>query len=202
MGEPLPLSPTRGTQLRLRSLVFRARWSFGHGRRHRKLAITFLSVSGNRRGSLFRSRPLFRDTPSGFTLAEILVVLVIIGILTLFMIPRYEAITSAGTENRAWRILAATITEAQDYAVLLGRPVRIVFDFSQHRVFVPETHIAFTWNEELSIAVRGEKDVSFRSRGRFEVPVDARGRTPRFSVRIEHKIKSLNPFTGLLEERT
>lgn len=89
------------------------------------------------------SRPTtfkFRKTPprnraAGFTLLEVIVVVALIALLTVFTLPQISSVFKASLRTAA-REVASTSKEAYNAAVMTGRVHRMVFDLNKHEYWV------------------------------------------------------------------
>jgi prepilin-type N-terminal cleavage/methylation domain-containing protein len=93
------------------------------------------SLSPNGRASSFRSRAAGRAGQAGFTLIEIGVVLLVIGIVIGMVVPRFRD-NSHAELVAASRKLALTFRFLRHEAILNGRTYRLNYDIDQQRYWI------------------------------------------------------------------
>jgi general secretion pathway protein H len=91
-----------------------------------------ISATGNRRGREDGSTPLGRTAEHGFTLIELMVVLVIVALATAAVVVALPS-GSRGLRGEA-TAFAARAVAARNAAIVSGRPVRVVADAGGYRV--------------------------------------------------------------------
>ena len=138
--------------------------------------------------------------PSGFTLAEILIVTVIIAIASLFLAPRFDSIIDSQNSRRTFRLISGLVQQAQDLAVVKGKNLTVQFDLDHNHAFIKGTDIRLDWPEHARVTIRPNKTPSFVTKGVVPIHVSAFGKMERFSLVINDRIHArMNPYTGLLE---
>lgn len=78
---------------------------------------------------------MFFKNQKGFTMIEILVVIALISLITLFALPNVTSILKI-TLNTATRELATAIKETSQSTILTGRMHRIVYDLEENKFWV------------------------------------------------------------------
>lgn len=81
--------------------------------------------------------PLLNQRISGFSLLELMVVVVLIGGLILIAIPSLRALTSLDIKKEITKI-AGLASEVYDRAAIMGKTHRIVFDMDEQKYWVEE----------------------------------------------------------------
>lgn len=79
-----------------------------------------------------------RGTRQGFTLIEVLIVLVIVGLATSGLVLSVGAVTRAHLRSSSWTV-AAAVRQAYSHAVSTGKATRVVLDFEARTVFIEDT---------------------------------------------------------------
>jgi prepilin-type N-terminal cleavage/methylation domain-containing protein len=135
----------------------------------------------------------------GFTLVELLIVLVIIGLGTALAMPGIEALTNQGAHDRALRMIAGAVARAQDRALSRRSAQTITIDLDARLVAVSdETPTPLPAGVAIGIIPADEQ--APREEGRLSLAVDRHGNIEPFELRIGHStVLVANPFTGALE---
>jgi prepilin-type N-terminal cleavage/methylation domain-containing protein len=94
-----------------------------------------------------RKAAINRRTPKGFSLIEILIVVLIMGVLTAALLPYFESSTPDQLESAA-QIVAADLDYARSLAIAGGSKYRITFDTAQQQ-YILEHSGANTLLDEL-----------------------------------------------------
>lgn len=146
-------------------------------------------------------RPRFARTLSsaGFTLVELLLVVVVLASIAAIAMPRLESLSEAGAEDRTLRLFGGAAIRAQDLALRHGRPVPLVLDLDARTLTVgADDPVALPTRSSLSIA---PPDGAFVGTGRFEAVVERDGLMPALLVRVgDRPVRRLHPFTADLVE--
>ncbi len=146
-----------------------------------------------------RPAPAPRRAAPGFTLVELLVVIVILALASLLVIPRLDALTDQGSDERAFRLIAGGIARAQDRALLDRRPRSLLIDLDRRLLSVEGDPDPLALPSHSRIVVE-RADGSVHEAGTVAIAVDAHGNIDPFELRIGTRIRALaNPFTGALE---
>lgn len=142
----------------------------------------------------------------GFTLMELLIVVVIISLTAAVLAPQFESLSEAGSEERALRLLSGAIARAQDLATLEHQPVSIIVDLTTRHVTLGPDRKAGLDPESLElprrcrIGIEQEDGGGVLWEGRVTLTVDQDGYVNPFRVRIgDHVRLKVHPFTGELE---
>lgn len=140
-----------------------------------------------------------RADSTGFTLVELLIVVVILGIAAAVLIPRVDSFTHAGASERAFRLVQGVILRAGDLAVLRRRPMTVRLDLDgltaqvkgeEKPVALPDCGLAVIDPGRRSRQVAGVAEIVIEPNGNveprvFEFGPDLRG--------------VLNPVTAVIE---
>jgi prepilin-type N-terminal cleavage/methylation domain-containing protein len=155
---------------------------------------------GNRVSSMFCSSiRIHHSSFRGFSLVELLIVLVIIGLGTALAMPGIEALTNQGAHDRALRMIAGAVARAQDRALARRSAQTITIDLDARLVTVSdEAPIPLPAGVAIGIVPADER--ASREEGHISIAVDRHGNIEPFELRIGHStVLVANPFTGALE---
>lgn len=140
-----------------------------------------------------------RTHASGFTLVELLIVVVVLATIAAIAAPRLEAVTESGAEDRILRLVGGAAIRAQDLALRSGAPVRLVLDLDAR-------HLELADDPPLALPSRGRIAASIGDRpgassGRLELVVPADGLMPPLRLVVgDRPPHRLHPFTAELME--
>lgn len=143
---------------------------------------------------------MHRLVDSGFTLVELLLVVVVLATIAAIAAPRLEAVTEAGAEDRILRLVGGAAIRAQDLALRSGTPVRLILDLDARLLLVAD-------DPPLALPSRGRIAISIGDRpsatsGRIELVVPADGLMPPLRLMVgDRPPRRLHAFTAdLIEE--
>lgn len=140
-----------------------------------------------------------RFASPGFTLVELLIVVVVLATIAAIAAPRLEAVTEAGAEDRILRLVGGAAIRAQDLALRTGAPVRLILDLDSRLLLVAD-------DPPLALPSRGRIAASIGDRpgassGRIELVVPADGLMPPLRLVVGNRApRKLHAFTADLIE--
>lgn len=86
----------------------------------------------------------WRRTARGFSLAEVLVVLVVLSLVSTVALLSYANFREGAAADSSARIVQRTLIQARTNAIQLGLPHEVVFDLDNRTVWVDRFNIDFT----------------------------------------------------------
>lgn len=140
-----------------------------------------------------------RSRRAGFTLAELLIVMVILSVMAVMLVPRYEAMTNTDADERAFRLISGVIAHAQDRAVIhrQSQIVELQIDTSIIAIEGAGEPVALP---KCSIAVTDPRLRKRTTEGTVRLKIDPSGTVERFELEIGDAVRAAsNPITGELE---
>lgn len=136
----------------------------------------------------------------GFTLAELLIVVMILGIAAVVVMPRFEMMAGQGEEGRATRLVAGAISRAQDLAIIRREPVTIALNLDEKTLNIAGDPAAIEL-PDVPLSFSSHPGMAGRTTGTVEISVDRFGGIDLFEIAIGSEYRGIaNPVTGDIEK--
>lgn len=136
---------------------------------------------------------------AAFTLVELLIVVVILGIAAAVLVPRVDSFTRAGAGERAFRLVQGVILRAGDLAVLRHRPMTVRLDLTGLTVQVKgeEKPVALP---DCGVAVIDPLRRVRQTSGVADIVVEPNGNVEPRTFEFGPDLRGvLNPITAVIE---
>ncbi|MGE0385519.1 MAG: GspH/FimT family pseudopilin [Gammaproteobacteria bacterium] len=136
---------------------------------------------------------------AGFTLLEVLLVLIIFGVAAAIAVPRVAGALRAAEIDAAARGLAASMRHARGRAIAVHREQRVALDLERRRYFIPgrETPVALPEDVDIELVTARSQRQGVRSGTiAFHPDGSATGGQIRLSGAGRHHVVDIDWLTG------